>query len=726
MLLKQEHDPIVSNGMQEGNTFTIAASAKAFEVLSSNLYQDKILAVIREISCNAADAHGVTGRPLSDIKITLPSYLNPTFAVRDFGPGLSKSDVLNLYTKYFFSLKDQDNSSIGGFGLGSKAPFAIADQFTVTSWHGGTKTTYVMYKDSGVPQVSVGSEVPSSEPPGLQVQVAVSGSVQPWLDKAAEFFSWWPALPTFTGASNFSVKFMMDPANIRIRSTDALAGGYPKWAFTKDITYTTTLVAFMGLVPYTLQLAAIPGIDSQTQTFFANKKCVLAFDIGELSISPSREALSYDKSTCLTIQSRIKEIAAEFNTRAQQSVASAKTLYDARELLYGDNGIMRAHISPGVTRSSAPNILWNNKKILPNLGINCAGANNFFSADVTIYGMSFRSYNSNWRYDSGSNILEHSFSTPYYASNQSIKQKYVWFPAITSGVYRLLKYNSSEITSSVYDTNRFIIMCGSTFADVSSKLEEEGFPPIFDGTTLAKAPPTKRSTAIAATTQGYIFDTSLSWRRQEQAIDLAGGGMYISFWDGRPEEDLALLREAINQGWLAKTTNIIGLPKTKLARKKLQTALANNGWQCFGADWVKATVTKQQIEDTVFISLVQNCANPINFTQFYTKYHKHYVANKTNWAHYNALIDSRFASKLNTQPALNYAYNSKAFLPSWFSADHTTGVQNAEQEFTIWQSKWTAFVDTNPLLKYLIKSSWGFANAGDLPPFEVLNDYLSR
>ena len=37
--------------------FRIEASSKAFEILANNLYKDKILAVVRELSCNAFDAH---------------------------------------------------------------------------------------------------------------------------------------------------------------------------------------------------------------------------------------------------------------------------------------------------------------------------------------------------------------------------------------------------------------------------------------------------------------------------------------------------------------------------------------------------------------------------------------------------------------------------------------------------------------------------------------------
>ena len=80
MLLKDPAEVVETSGLGEGNAFTIQASAKAFEVLSSNLYQNKILAVIREITCNAADAHASVGKPLTSIEVNLPTFSMPSFS----------------------------------------------------------------------------------------------------------------------------------------------------------------------------------------------------------------------------------------------------------------------------------------------------------------------------------------------------------------------------------------------------------------------------------------------------------------------------------------------------------------------------------------------------------------------------------------------------------------------------------------------------------------------
>ena len=50
-------------GETEETTFKINANARAFKILSSNLYKDKIGSIVREISTNAYDAHILMGTP---------------------------------------------------------------------------------------------------------------------------------------------------------------------------------------------------------------------------------------------------------------------------------------------------------------------------------------------------------------------------------------------------------------------------------------------------------------------------------------------------------------------------------------------------------------------------------------------------------------------------------------------------------------------------------------
>lgn len=162
------------SGFKAVASFKMDMNAKAARVLSDTLYMDKIGSIIREISCNAFDAHIAVGCPEKPFKIKLPDAFDPTFSVRDFGPGLSHEDIEGIYTTYFGSTKDQDNEAVGAFGLGSKTPFSYTDSFMVTSIHKGVKRIYNAYLEEGLPQISMcGDGVKTDEPDGLEVTVTV-------------------------------------------------------------------------------------------------------------------------------------------------------------------------------------------------------------------------------------------------------------------------------------------------------------------------------------------------------------------------------------------------------------------------------------------------------------------------------------------------------------------------------------------------------------------------
>ena len=113
-----------------------------FSILRSNIYSDKMLAVVREYSTNGWDGHILAGTPDRPLKVTLPTSLAPVFKVRDFGVGLSEESVLNIYTTYGESTKESSNDFNGTFGLGSKSAFAYGNSFDIISFFEGTKTMY--------------------------------------------------------------------------------------------------------------------------------------------------------------------------------------------------------------------------------------------------------------------------------------------------------------------------------------------------------------------------------------------------------------------------------------------------------------------------------------------------------------------------------------------------------------------------------------------------------
>jgi hypothetical protein len=151
-------------------SFQIEANGKAFRTLIDGLYSNKVRAVTRELSSNAYDAQIEAGNTDVPFEVHLPTHLDPTFRVRDFGVSLSHEDVMTLYTTIFRSTKESTNEQTGQLGLGSKSPFAYTDTFSVIAYKDGERRVYIAYLETdGVPCITHVTTEPSNDPQGLEV-----------------------------------------------------------------------------------------------------------------------------------------------------------------------------------------------------------------------------------------------------------------------------------------------------------------------------------------------------------------------------------------------------------------------------------------------------------------------------------------------------------------------------------------------------------------------------
>ena len=145
------------------------------DLLRNQIYSNKILAVVREYTVNAVDAHKEIGKPNLPICVNLPTRFNPHFTVRDYGNGLSHDDICNIYVRYCKSTKRQSNAFTGQLGIGCKSGFAYGDSFTVTSFHKGIKTTYVAQIDeTSQGKIIKMDETESNEKIGIEIKIAVA------------------------------------------------------------------------------------------------------------------------------------------------------------------------------------------------------------------------------------------------------------------------------------------------------------------------------------------------------------------------------------------------------------------------------------------------------------------------------------------------------------------------------------------------------------------------
>lgn len=359
MQVQKENREIEMSGFSgAAKQFSIEATPKAFQILSSSIYTDKPLAVIRELSCNAYDAQVEAGTSDRPFEVHLPNHFEPFFSIRDYGTGLSDEDITGLYSTYFKSTKTNSNDVIGCMGLGSKSPFAYVDQFTVTSYFNGKKGVFMVFMDDdGTPSIMLTESTPTDEENGIMIHMMANQSdFSTFADRARRFYHRFPVHPIITGNSSVDlskVKYTLEGPNYKLRTNDEhLAYGDHKGAY-----------AIQGHVAYPIKVDKIkvPMTDQQRE-LLQSMAIDITFPIGELEVAASREELSYNKLTQANIIKAVETIQAHVPQHAAKVLADAKTEFEARALYQrwlGENSSEARFMAKVLGRKLA----WNGKEI---------------------------------------------------------------------------------------------------------------------------------------------------------------------------------------------------------------------------------------------------------------------------------------------------------------------------------------------------------------------------
>lgn len=321
MIIAEARAPVTTGGIEESADFTIDLTPEMADLLSSGVYSDPIAAVIREPACNAYDAHVEVGKRDVPFIVGLPTHLDPTFYVEDYGPGLSHEAVMQLYTKYGKSTKQGTNDQIGAFGIGSKAPLSYVEAFDVTSWYNGVKRTYTCYRsEAGTPRIALMSEEPTDRENGLRVSFPVNASdIQAFRSRAATVLRWFLPTPIINGDGNFQIKE---------RSYEIVT---PTWRLRKYNYYDGDMkpYAIQGNVAYQLEASAFRHLTERQQTILS-LPLEIFFDVGELTVAASREHLRYTAKTQDALKARLDEIAEEVYAHYSMDFDECDTLWEAK------------------------------------------------------------------------------------------------------------------------------------------------------------------------------------------------------------------------------------------------------------------------------------------------------------------------------------------------------------------------------------------------------------
>ena len=319
MILNQIRPNVESGGLLTEKFFGVSDLGIIFDILRSKLYSNPILAVCREITCNARDAHREVGKFDVPIEIHLPIGLEPEFKVKDFGPGISPDRMENVFINYASSTKRDSNIQVGSFGIGAKSPFAISDSFSITTIYDGIKYQYACYIDeTKVGKLALLSKTNTAEHNGTEIAIRVNQQdfhlFKQYTEQACRH---WDVKPIITGNS------------IQWTELSKVIEG-KGWAITAQSSdWQRTAKLVIDGIEYPLELDALRKYADPKLIDSARGHFVMYFDTGELSLSANREQIYLDKPTQDKIRQRLDDIQKEIKKLVDDKIDSFPNLWDA-------------------------------------------------------------------------------------------------------------------------------------------------------------------------------------------------------------------------------------------------------------------------------------------------------------------------------------------------------------------------------------------------------------
>ena len=311
MRMVQEKSKVEVDG--EVENAKIVLGGKAYSILTTQIYRDRMRALIRELSCNAVDSH-VESENNEAIHVHLPSEDAPTFYVEDFGLGMNEEDV-EIFTTFFESTKDMSNKQIGCLGLGSKVFYGYNTRTaTVTATKNGVRRIYSFFMQDGIPSRTKLFEEKTDARNGVKIEFTVArNDINNFVNKSSDIFQWF----------QFPVEFLNVTPIIKDITKDKVLEG-EGYYFNKS---GGDAVVLMGNIPYAVEVSDY--ILELYRNFIENSGLVIEAPIGSVDFDPSREGLGYTKKTLVFLCKRFAKIQQELEAKIEQEINSKYTYYEA-------------------------------------------------------------------------------------------------------------------------------------------------------------------------------------------------------------------------------------------------------------------------------------------------------------------------------------------------------------------------------------------------------------
>lgn len=284
---------VQTNLDQKSQTFGVKDMGKIAHLLISQ-YTAPIQTLVQEYISNAIDATNEAGNG-ENIEVNIPNMLNNyTFSVRDYGVGLSKDRIDNIFTQFGGTTKDTSNGQIGGFGIGAKSGLAYADKFYITSFLDGVKTKYMVFKTPNGVELKAVFKEETTEKNGVLVEVETNQSDYNRFKKAVcRMANFLPVRPIINEPIEHQIKLSGGHKvsdNVTLYDRNKLDS-----MFSESI---PKVIINYGGVPYLIAYHDVDEIGNASQLFdFISRDACVVIDcpIGLFMPIQTREQLDYSR-----------------------------------------------------------------------------------------------------------------------------------------------------------------------------------------------------------------------------------------------------------------------------------------------------------------------------------------------------------------------------------------------------------------------------------------------
>lgn len=301
---------VVVGNTGERKSFGMKASAKAYSILISGIYQYKVKAIIRELSTNAVDSE-IQAKNLVPFEVHLPTMEEPEFTIRDFGTGLNRRELEDIYFNFFESTKEDSNDYTGFIGIGSKSPLCYnSKSFNVTSYKAGKQLIYSCFiGGEGIPDYTLVAECDTDEPNGLKIQVSVAPmDIYEFERYAREVYQWFKLKPKFIGK-----QLEFDDDELFTLKNEVFG-----------VHRRSDTLAIMGNIAYPIN--EHPQLEQYDEII--GTPVALFFDIGEIEFNASREGLEYTPRTIKKLKEKFDQVFSRIEQEMEQQIVTSKSTFD--------------------------------------------------------------------------------------------------------------------------------------------------------------------------------------------------------------------------------------------------------------------------------------------------------------------------------------------------------------------------------------------------------------